>query len=72
MYRTSNGNFKRRDYRLHELLDGHTQRKTLFMIGWEYDEDVQAYIPSPVQEYPLTDYRRLNDYGYHRCGQSAC
>ena len=43
MYRTSNGNFKRRDYRLHELLDGHTQRKTLFMIGWEYDEDVQAF-----------------------------
>ena len=53
---------KRRDYRLHELLDGHTQRMTLFMIGWKYDEEGHAHIPSPVQEYPPTDYNRLNDY----------
>ncbi len=53
---------KRRDYRLNELLDGHEQQMTIFMIGWEYDEEIQAFIPSPVQEYPPTDYRRLNDY----------
>ena len=53
---------KRRDYRLHELLEGHAQQKTLFMIDWEYDKEIQAYIPKPVQEYPPTDYRRLNDY----------
>ena len=53
---------KRRDYRLNELLDGHEQQLTIFMLGWEYDEEIQAFIPSPVQEYPPTDYRRLNDY----------
>ena len=53
---------KRRDYRLHELLDGHEQRMTIFMSGWEYDEEIQAFIPSPIQEYPPTDYRRLNKY----------
>ncbi len=53
---------KRRDYRLHELLDSHEQKAPLFMIGWEYDEEIQAYIPSPVQEYPPTNYRRLADY----------
>ena len=55
-------NIKRRDYRLNELLDGHEQQMSIFMIGWEYDEEIQAFIPSPVQEYPPTDYRRLNDY----------
>ncbi len=53
---------KRRDYRLNELLDGHAEQMTLFMIGWEYDEEIQAFIPSPVQEFPPTDYRRLNEY----------
>lgn len=53
---------KRRDYRLNELLDGHEQQMSIFMIGWEYDDEIQAFIPSPVQEYPPTDYRRLNDY----------
>jgi len=55
-------NVKRRDYRLNELLEGHEEQMTIFMIGWEYDEEIQAFIPSPVQEYPPTDYRRLNDY----------
>lgn len=53
---------KRRDYRLNELLDGHETQMTIFMIGWEYDDEIQAFIPSPVQEYPPTDYRRLNEY----------
>ena len=53
---------KRRDYRLNELLDGHEQQMTIFMIGWEYDDEIQAFIPSPVKEFPPTDYRRLNDY----------
>ena len=53
---------KRRDYRLNELLDGHEQQINIFMIGWEYDEEIDAFIPSPVAEYPPTDYRRLNEY----------
>ena len=55
-------NIKRRDYRLNELLEGHEEQMTIFMIGWEYDEEIQAFIPSPVQEYPPTSYLRLNDY----------
>ena len=55
-------NIKRRDYQLNELLEGHEEQMTIFMIGWEYDEEIQAFIPSPVQEYPPTDYRVLNEY----------
>ena len=50
---------KRRDYALDELLNGHEKQMSFDMLGWEYDEEVQAFIPAPVQEYPLTDYRRL-------------
>lgn len=53
---------KRRDYALDELLSGHEEQMNIFMIGWEYDEEVQAFIPAPVREYPLTDYRRLAQY----------
>ncbi|WP_418782742.1 hypothetical protein, partial [Hominenteromicrobium sp.] len=52
----------RRDYALDELLSGHEEQMNIFQIGWEYDEEVQAFIPAPVQEYPLTDYRRLAQY----------
>lgn len=54
---------KRRDYRLDEMLDGHQSQMTLFMDGWEYDEEIQAYIPSPLKEYPLVDYWRVNNHG---------
>lgn len=53
---------KRRDYEFAELLDGHEKQMNIFMLGWEYDEEINAFIPSPVKEYPLTDYRRLSDY----------
>ena len=53
---------KRRDFRLDELLNGHEKQRTIFMSDWEYDDEVQAFIPSPIQEYPLTDYRRVQDY----------
>ena len=52
---------KRRDYALDELLSGHEEQMNIFQIGWEYDEEVQAFIPAPVREYPPTDYRRLAD-----------
>jgi len=55
-------NFKRRDYQLNQLLDEPEQQKTIFMFGWEYDEETQAFIPTPVKEYPPTDYRKLNIY----------
>lgn len=55
----TNRMMQRRDFRLDEILDGHTEKMTLNMAGWEYDEEVQAFIPKPIGEYPLTDYRRV-------------
>ena len=52
---------KRRDFALDELLSG-SGEMTLDMVGWEYDTETDAYIPAPVQEFPLTDYRRVQDY----------
>ncbi|MBD9039726.1 MAG: SAM-dependent DNA methyltransferase [Collinsella aerofaciens] len=51
---------KRRDFRLDELLEGQRQQMSLFGSSgspaskWEYDESIKAYIPLPIQEYPLT------------------
>lgn len=52
---------KRRDFRLDELLEGQKQQMTLFGSSgsptseWEYDEEIQAYIPLPIREFPLMD-----------------
>jgi len=53
---------KRRDFRLDEMLDGHAEQISIFMTDWEYDEEIHAFIPKPIREFPLTDYRRLQDY----------
>lgn len=52
---------KRRDYQLNILLNGNEQEYDIF--NWHYDEQIKAFIPNPVCEYPLTDYRRLADHG---------
>lgn len=52
---------KRRDYQLDELLKGHNDQVDMFMLTWQFDEEIQAFIPNPVREYPPTDYRRLNE-----------
>lgn len=54
---------KRRDFRLDQLLEGHQEQMTLDMQDWEFDEETQAFIPSPIREYPLIDYRRVQEYG---------
>ncbi len=54
---------KRRDFRLDQMLEGHTEQMSLFMDGWEYDEEIDAFIPLPLREYPLTDYRRVQSHG---------
>jgi hypothetical protein len=52
---------KRRDFRLDELLEGHNVQMSLFGASgsnaseWEYDEEIQAFIPLPIKEYPLID-----------------
>ena len=58
----SGDQIKRRDYEFAELLDGHEKQMNIFMLGWKFDEETNAFIPAPIKEYPLTDYRRLSDY----------
>ena len=50
---------KRRDYRFDELLAGHKEQISVFMMGWEYDKEIHAFIPAAIREYPLVDYRRI-------------
>ena len=52
---------KRRDYQLDVLLSGNEQEYDIF--NWHYDSEIKAFIPNPVREYSLTDYRRLADHG---------
>lgn len=55
------GKVKRRDFRLDELLEDQRQQMSLFGASgspsseWEYDEEIQAYIPLPIKEFPLMD-----------------
>ncbi len=54
---------KRRDYRLDQMLERHGQQMMSSMTDWEYDEEVQAFIPLPIREYPPIHYRRVQDNG---------
>ena len=54
---------KRRDFRLDQMLDGYEQQITLFMADWEYDEEIKAFIPLPIREFPPIHYRRVQDNG---------
>lgn len=68
---------KRRDFLLSELLDGNTDKgETLSLFAdeqpdtgnvrshtdWEYDAEIDAYIPSAIREYPLTNYWEVQRY----------
>lgn len=55
---------KRRDYRLDQILEAQNDQPNLFwmMDGWEYDEETKDYIPTPVKEFSLIDFRRVQDY----------
>lgn len=56
---------KRRDYRLDQLLTPEERPKdsdNLTLDGWEYDPETRAFIPGPVREYPIIDYRRVTQY----------
>lgn len=52
---------KRRDFRLSNLLEIDKNEDPLIkmMMGWEYDEELKQFIPAPVREFPLCDYRRI-------------
>lgn len=54
----SGNKMKRRDYRLDQLMKGHDSQMDMemYMGGWEFDEETNAWVPSPIEEYPLTNY----------------
>lgn len=52
---------KRRDFALDELLTGSERQMSIDMQGWEYDGEIDAFIPAPIREYPLTDYRKVQE-----------
>ena len=60
---------KRRDFLLSELLEGNVEKNeqaSLFgeaLMRWEFDEEIQAYIPAPIREYPPIDYREVGRNG---------
>ncbi|HIU70231.1 MAG TPA: SAM-dependent DNA methyltransferase [Candidatus Enterosoma merdigallinarum] len=62
---------KRKDYRLDELLEGNLEESggqmTLDMASdkpsWEYDPETKMMIPSPIKEYPLIEYSRVQENG---------
>lgn len=54
---------KRRDFRLDEMLDGNTEQMNIFMNGWEYDEEIKAFIPKPIKEFAPIHYRRVQEHG---------
>lgn len=53
---------KRRDFELSELLKDKKKDELNFELGWEYDREIDAYLPLPIKEYKLTDYRRVQEY----------
>lgn len=55
--------FKRRDFVLSELLLGEQKQISLWTLGWEYDAELDACLPAPIKEYPLTDYRKVQTHG---------
>ena len=67
-------NLKRKDYRLDVLLNEHpdpgmySSQLTLFSDdastydNWMLDEETNTVIPRPVKEYPMVDYRKVQQY----------
>ena len=52
---------KRREYRFDELLKINTDKPDIFMLlnGFEYDHKLKEWIPAPIKEYDLVDYKEL-------------
>ena len=61
----SGNKMKRSDYRLDQMMRG-TEEQTfmeMFLDDWEFDEETNAWIPSPIAEYPLINYWEVQDNG---------
>ena len=55
---------KRREFRFDELLKTNTDTPdiAMFLNGWEYDDRLNEWIPAPIKEYDLVDYKKLCDW----------
>ncbi|WP_346686228.1 DNA methyltransferase [Megamonas hypermegale] len=56
----SGNQMKRREFAFEELVAAEEVEINLFTT--EYDEKTKAIVPKPVKEYPLTDYRQVQNY----------
>lgn len=54
---------KRRDFQLDELFQDQDLTDPHFSTKWTYDEEVKAFMPKPINEYPPINYRRVAEYG---------
>lgn len=54
---------KRRDFRLDQMLEDNDDQVSLSVTGWEYDDEMKSFIPLPLKEYPLMDYRMVQYNG---------
>lgn len=55
------GKVKRRDFRLDQMLDGTERQMSIFQSDWEYDEETNTMIPTPIREYPLVDFYMVEE-----------
>jgi len=55
--------FKRRDFQLDQLMAAAGQMDLAFMADWDYDNELEAYIPKPIKEYAPKEYWRLPEDG---------
>ncbi|MDU2239743.1 MAG: hypothetical protein E7E23_04135 [Paenibacillus sp.] len=53
---------KRRDFRLDQLLADDSDLVSIITNNMVYDEEIRAFIPTPIKEFPLTHYRRVHHY----------
>jgi SAM-dependent methyltransferase len=53
---------QRRDFRFDELLAGHGDWTLEITAGWKHDEEVDGFIPPPIVSFPLTSYRKVQQY----------
>ena len=52
---------KRREFRFDELLKVNTTTPDIMMLlsGFEYDKELKEWIPAPIKEYEVVDYKNL-------------
>lgn len=50
---------KRRDFELSGLMESSDRQSRITAVNRVYDLEIKAFLPPPIREYPLTDYRRV-------------